>query len=180
MTAVAILFEDINPTPWMAKDLSVGRKPGGKVYPQAHSPAAQVAYQSAISESFAAAYPEFEPFRKGTPLFALFYFWRKLDQYKTPTGRNQTAHRVDATNSTKSTEDALQKLVYHNDVDNTATLGWIMQQGTDVEPAVLVIVDPLIRSHYVDRNWIDMTRQRIKLSIAPPMPPGNVYLAEQF
>ena len=188
MTTVYLLIDDINPTPWMAPELSVGRGKGGKAYPMAHSPEAMRAYQHAIREACAMAYPEHEPFPKGTPLSAFFYFWRKQDQYKTTTGRNQTAKRADATNMTKSTEDALafpigkgahvggEWCLYMNDVDNRISAGVVVEQSVDTEPTLMVVVTTAPSKTLLDSTWIRVAREAIEEQITPPNPPGNVRL----
>ena len=180
MSDVTLLITDVNPTPWMAPDLAIGRGNGGKTYPMAYSPAAMRAYQDAIKESFDQAYPDHEAFPKGTPLIVAFYFWRKLDTYKTKTGRNQTAKRADATNMTKSTEDALQGRLYVNDVDNVATVGFVVEQSTDTEPAVMVHVGRFGATRwtqFLDDRIVHNVRDRM-LEIESPNPPGNVYLKD--
>ena len=177
---VQLLFTDLNPTPWMAPDLSIGRGKGGRVYPQAHSPASMKAYQAAITEAFEQAYPNHEPFPKDTPLFAMFFYWRKRDTYKTPTGRTSTAKRADVTNINKATEDALQGLLYVNDVDNVTVYGRMVEQDGDADPQLLIVVsddepvdwvispiDPVYPNYVVDQ---------LDLNVTPPNPPGNVYL----
>jgi len=179
VTTAYLLIEDINPTPWMSPDLSVGRSKGGKPYPIAYSPAAMRAYEDAIKESFDQAYPGTAPFKEGTQLSAIFFVWRKLDQYKTPTGRNQTAKRADATNMQKATEDALQKRLYVNDVDNFIVATRIVEQSTETEPKILVVVsDSHVASELLfgDAEGPEELARELKQQTTPPNPPGNVYL----
>lgn len=186
MTAetVILYIQDINPIPWMAPDISVGRGKGGRAFPTATTPAVMRAYQNAIRECFTEAYPDHVPFPKGTELYTTFMFWRKLDQYYGPSGRAVTAHRADATNCTKSTEDALQKpkkdaagsYLYHNDVDNVWSAGYMIEQGIDVEPAILIAVSTIPQAWVTDRHSIMSTVNSILAKTMPPSPPGNVRL----
>lgn len=176
MTHLHVLVEDINPIPWMSPDISLGRTKGGKPFPRAYSPAPMRAYQNALKETFAEAYPDHEPFAKGTELWAVFAFWRRLDQYTTDKGRKQTSKRADATNMTKSTEDAFQKLLYHNDTDNFFSGGLIVEQSTETYPMVLIYLTDQQPRLTPSRAWAKSIVATLQ-DVAPPSPPGNVRLS---
>lgn len=165
-----ILVTGINPEPWQAKKISLGYK-GGKPYPIATTPPQQAAYQAALAENIEQAYPGLPMFPRGTPLRIRFAFWRQLEHYVTPTGRNHTRHPVDVTNLQKSTEDALQGIFMQNDIDVKEVSSVIINQDPNTTPAVLIIGAPY-RGHKWD--W-DAIRSSIEARPIAPSPPGNVW-----
>lgn len=103
------------------------------------------AYQNAVSEIAVMAlnadgyrtplYP------KATALTVCFAFWRQRAVSRSTSGRTTTSQIADATNMQKATEDALQKIIFDNDRHNASVCSHVIEQGTDVEPAVLVIIE---------------------------------------
>jgi Holliday junction resolvase RusA-like endonuclease len=167
---------DINPVPWQSPDISVGRGKGGRAFPVAHSPANMRAFQSAIKECVTQAYPNLPMFPKGASLHVFFYYWRGLDLYKTASGRRQTAHRADTSNISKNVEDALQGIVYHNDVDNETVLGRMVEQSVDTAPALLIAITDRDDMHGLlsDMAFINDLVVVMEETIPAPLPPGNV------
>ena len=135
MQSVVILLEGLNPEPWKAPDVFRGR--GVKN-------ADLRAYQMAIAELLESELSKIgisaPAFPKGEHLDVCFWFWRHLASYQTKTGRNSMARRADSTNMQKSTEDALQKIIFDNDKDNRSVCSHWVEQGPDVEPAVLISI----------------------------------------
>lgn len=129
------LVEGINPVPWTAPSFSVR---GGK--PTAYKSEELRAYQEAFAEEFKAQNPE-APYIEDTPMELAFCFWRRLDSYELGDGQKSSDHRADATNLQKSTEDALQGVLFKNDRDVQAVSSKIIAQGPSIEPAVLVWIN---------------------------------------
>lgn len=180
-----LLIEDLNPIPWQSPELGIGRAKGGKPFPTATSPANMKNYQAGIRECCAQAYPEIGKdtplFLKRTTLYVWFFFWRELDQFHAASGRRQTAQRADVSNLTKSTEDALQGFLYHNDTDNRQVLGHMFEQGPDVDrPRLLVVAADSNHKHvmnlFLDDGFVQSYVTNISDNVPTPTPPGNVRL----
>jgi len=86
------------------------------------------AYQEAVGEEFAYQNPHYVPMIGELSL--TFYFWRS------------TAHGnvADATNLLKSTEDALQQILYVNDRQNRHVASTIMEQSPETAPHILITI----------------------------------------
>lgn len=176
---VYLLVTDINPIPWQAPEASMGRnKSSGKNYIKFHAAPNLRAYQDALRESVELAYPDLEPFKEKTPLHVFFFYWRRLDQYRTQSGRQHTSHRADTSNLNKATEDAFQGLLYKNDVDNVTVMGRMMEQSIHAEPMLLVIATDeapnglLLSDDYINNVVLEALLEHHD----PPTPPGNVRL----
>jgi Holliday junction resolvase RusA-like endonuclease len=120
------LIRGINPVPWMSPQGSVGRK-NGKMFVHMHSPTELKNYQAAVREALEGAPPV-----EGDNISLTFYFWRNA--------RTKHDHQADATNLQKATEDALQGVLFANDRDVQHVQSWIVAQGADVEPQILVSI----------------------------------------
>lgn len=164
-----ILIEGINPEPWTVGTLGIARA-GKKPYPTYAKNPLLVAYQQALIECLTEAYPAMLMQAEDADLELTIIYWRKLDKYKTPGGRWQSRHRADTTNLNKATEDALQKIVFNNDVQNTRVTGEIRAQGHDVEPRILIICRPKHSKFDWDSYANDMAAR------TRPEMPGNVYV----
>lgn len=119
----------INPEPWSAGtpyrrgSHGLGIAKDGKLR----------AYQEALGEEFLqqnahAVVQEGE-------LSITFYFWRS----------SAFGNQADATNLQKATEDALQGFLYPNDRANRDVRSVIMEQGPNVDPHILIVVEPFVR-----------------------------------
>jgi hypothetical protein len=133
------LIEHINPEPWSAPEISLGRR-GGKLVPMAHTQPDQRGFQTALAEAFEKKYgkpciPKEGPDPKYSRIE--FYFWREVPEYEID-GRTQHGNYADTTNLQKSTEDALQGLLYLNDRQLQDVRSVIVAQGPGIEPAILV------------------------------------------
>lgn len=163
---IELMIEGINPVPWVAP--SYGR---GRVFKSE----ALTAYQTAIQECIAEAYPDYPTFPKGTELRADFYFQRQLDSGTTGEGMRRRARTADRSNMLKSTEDALQRNpkttwrgLFWNDkmiIDGKTV---ILDQGPDVEPFIRIIIQDNVEFTRVDPNFA---------SLSIPDPPGNVFMS---
>lgn len=128
------LLDGINPEPWTSPEVGTTRR-AGKVVPTVYKGEQSRVYQAAIKEYF-----EEHPARMHTgPLDIQFFFWRQVASYQ-----GGHAQRVDATNLQKSTEDALQGILFSNDRENVAVTSVVMEQGPDVLPAILIGVHTAI------------------------------------
>lgn len=135
------LIEHIQPEPWEAAQASTGRRKG-KLFVQHYSPEAMVQYKDALAKEFIQQYgkpcedPNFPPVNR-----IQFYFWREVVRYETPTGKIQTGNVADATNLQKSTEDALQGILYPNDRTNFHVSSAIVAQAFGVLPGIMIVAD---------------------------------------
>jgi Holliday junction resolvase RusA-like endonuclease len=125
----------INPVPWTSPTVAVGKK-NGKAYPQVYSSAELKGYKEAIKEHFQEKYPDFEPIEDEVAL--RFFLYRRLDSLERGTKRKSRGSVADATNMQKATEDALQGLLFVNDIQVVHAETWVMAQHADVEPCIVV------------------------------------------
>lgn len=130
-----IIISDINPEPWTAPSVAIGRKKGGGLYPQVYSSAALKAYQSAIRESLTKAPVEHD-------VVLRFYFWRQLPAYDTERARRARKHEADATNLQKALEDALQGYMFKNDRQVQDVRSIIMEQAHGTRPMIVIQMEP--------------------------------------
>lgn len=143
---------DVNPEPWAIGPVGY-RRAGGKMSAYVGQNQQLNAYKEAVKEAIGKV-----DMIEGK-VDITFFFWRNRAEYSTPQARSHRKHEADATNLQKSTEDALQGLLYNNDKDNIHVESWIVEQGPDVEGKVVVRVaracelfDPnLIPDHIWDR-----------------------------
>lgn len=170
MTYATIHLDGINPEPWQAPLGSVGRK-NGHNFVRMSTPPKQLAYQTAIRETIDTAYPQYAPdqgddylFPKGLALSIKYWFWRKRDKYQTESGRNMTANEVDLTNLVKATEDCLQGRLIWNDVEVAHSEAWMVQQGVDVRPHIMIVIEGIKVFPAVINN---------EVMLGAPTPPGN-------
>lgn len=125
----------VNPEPWEIGQ-PFAKRHGGKLT-AGISPSPKLrAYQDALREEVG----EFV-----SPIYALdaelevyFWFWRQIEEFKTPTGRTSHSNYADSTNLQKATEDALQDLVYGNDRLNRRVGSEIVAQSQTTQPAIVV------------------------------------------
>lgn len=133
-----IVIFGVNPEPWTAPSVAVGRR-GGKPFPQVFKKAALTAYQEAVKEALAEADRPIMPI--DGPIVLRFYLWRQLPAYKTERERMARKHQADATNMQKALEDACQGILFLNDRDVVHVETWIMEQKHDTEPLIVIDVD---------------------------------------
>lgn len=174
-------LSDINPEPWEASQGSVGRKGGGQ-YVQFHKPAQLRAYQEAIKENFPKQNPHARLHDDGVQF--TFYFWRQVAPYEAFTDKGTKkgrANYADATNLLKATEDALQKILFTNDRTNTRVTSSIIEQGPDVTPFILVMVEPLNAEEQTQaKAWKEVLAQTHAPSEEDPTHNRSGVVVEEF
>lgn len=159
MSAVWYLVEGINPEPWQASEGSIGRK-GGGTYIQFHKPAGLRAYQEALESAFKDQNPDWQLF--DVPVQVNFYFWRQRET------KESKANIADATNLGKSTEDALQGILYPNDRLVKDIRSRIVEQEPTTEPRILLNIEYL---RPVDESLFQIARALHK---ELPKAPSNI------
>lgn len=157
MARIELLVAGINPEPWRSPNLGTVRR-GGRVTPAAYKDENLRAYQMGVAEAVDSTLAELglaKPyFPAGTLLTVHFEFWRQLDSYDAGGKRRHVRHQADVTNMNKSTEDALQGILYANDRDNRRVTGELLGIGPDVEPGVHVIASPWQALDGVSVDWL--------------------------
>jgi len=124
---------ELNPEPWAIGPVGVARK-NGKMIPYVGRNQQLDAYKEAVKEALG-------PVEMLTGKVDItFFFWRVRSEYSTPQARTHRKHEADATNMQKATEDALQDLLYKNDKDNVHVESYVVEQGPDVTPRVVIRV----------------------------------------
>lgn len=131
------VIRGVNPIPWTSPTVTVGRRKG-QYKPQVYSSAELKNYKAALAEEFERAYPD-------APLIedeigVTFFFWRHIDVGTTGSNRTRS-NEADATNLQKSTEDALQGVLFKNDRQVVHGASWIMGQSEETEPMIVVRVE---------------------------------------
>ena len=124
---------ECNPEPWEVGPLSVGRK-NGKMFPIVGRDQQLHAYKEAVKEALSLQSPVF---MEGKLVMSI-WFWRVQANYQTPQARGHRKHEADCTNLFKATEDACQGILFKNDKDNVETHGYIVEQGPDVNPLIII------------------------------------------
>lgn len=162
------LVEGVNPEPWTASEGSLGKR-GGKAFVHFHKPEQLRLYQESVCEMFKEQNPHAVEIAGDIEL--VFYFWRRLSSFEMGEGkRNRRAAQADATNLQKSLEDSLQDVLYKNDRDIKSIRSVIVEQGDDIEPAILIAVGT-----YDDTEELEVVRQtRINLHQAPAPRADNI------
>jgi len=137
---------DINPEPW-AVGTTFTRRTAGKVV-SGMAPNQKVKdYKSAVQEALK---PQIQ-----TPVFSAdaeweveLLFWRQIERW-TVDGKVKTGNYADATNLQKSTEDALQGLLFGNDRSVKRISSHVVAQGLDVEPMIYIRVQRYSQTNFL-------------------------------
>lgn len=127
---------DLNPEPWGVGPLGVARR-GGRIRPFMGRNDQLDDYKKSVKDAVGEGHELIHGKVKLTCLF-----WRHQTEYETPSERRHRKHEADATNMLKATEDALQGVLYVNDKDNNEVHAYIIEQGPDVKPRVVICVEP--------------------------------------
>lgn len=136
MRVTYLLLDGANPEPWQAPQGSIGRR-GGKPFVMMHKSAQLEAYQQMIAERVEDVLPDnYQPYL--TDIVLDVWFWRRLEQYQSKDNRTITKKRCDRSNMLKAFEDALQKLLFKNDVQVVAGDTVVVEQAVGVEPMIFV------------------------------------------
>lgn len=147
----------INPRPWAVGPLSVGRKAGGGVYPKMGRNQELHTYKEALVHTLLEEYPYLREYEKdknrslygGAEVEMEFHFWHKLETAEVD-GRKITDKAADLTNMVKATEDAVQGLLFNNDIQVRKQTNIIHQQDTVVPEGLVVICIQLFRAPTTD------------------------------
>lgn len=130
------LIEGVNPVPWQAPKLGMGRK-GGRQYPMSYPVDEMIVYKAAIKEYIEQKYAMEGPPVVRENMLVCFWYWRSLNF------GGQRRNRCDVTNLNKCLEDALQDVLFGNDRDNRIVLGVMMRQEPSIEPHIVIQVEPI-------------------------------------
>lgn len=118
---------EINPEPWAIGPLGTGRR-GGKIWAYIGQNQQLKAYQEAVAEEVG------EQTLLEGDIYLLFLFWRQVI-------RGDNKNYADVTNLQKSTEDALQGILYQNDKATKRVTSILMAQGPEVEGKVIIGIE---------------------------------------
>lgn len=130
----------VNPVPWKAPTATVRGGAGGKRWVQFFSPEELVTYKEGLADDLLTKYPKIKMI-EDDPIELEFFFFRSLDQLGQKGNRKHRAHVADATNLQKSTEDALQGLLFKNDVQVKRVTSNVIEQTGDTQPCVVIRLD---------------------------------------
>lgn len=138
-----IFVLDINPQPWAIGPVGYARK-GGSMSAYVGQNKQLHAFQEAVREEIGQ-----QPMIEGQHMLRM-YFWRNRAEYTTPNQRQHRKHEADVTNMVKSTEDALQGILFGNDRDTRRVMGEIVEQGPDVAGRIVIVIEPYIGTFAAD------------------------------
>lgn len=162
---------DVNPEPWAIGPVGYSRH-GGKMSAYVGQNKQLDTYKQTIKEAMGKQ----ELFDGKVDI--CFYFWRNQADYKTPQAKSHRKHEADATNLMKSTEDALQDVLYKNDKDNSHVQAFIIAQGPDVKGKVVICIKPYVdlASSLIPANvW----NQIMQLYMPPVQPADQDYASSE-
>lgn len=130
---------DVNPEPWEIGPLNIIRK-GGQFRPFVGRSQQLHDYKLAVAEAVKRGDQPYHMIEGDVSLTC--WFWRHRPDYETHQARRHRKHHADNTNLFKATEDALQGILYDNDKDNVHVQGFVVAQGPDVEPGLIICAKP--------------------------------------
>lgn len=130
----------VNPEPWRVGPLSVGRRKGGGTFPQIGRDQQLRAYQEAVQEELKLKYDitGTEPVDINKEWVLTIYFWHRLEEYESRSGRRARDQRADLTNLVKATEDAIQGFLIYNDVHVREQHTCIAERSGDIQGCVVI------------------------------------------
>jgi len=155
---VIFTIDGINPEPWTAPEVSIGRK-GGKTFPMVYKTETLRAYQEAVKDALSDVEPQ-PLMDAGSPIRLDFYFWRQLAGYEIGDGKKSRRHLADATNLQKSLEDALQGILFKNDRDVWFVTSTIVEQDPDTDPGIVIRMSGLF-GHPIPPDDIATEREKM-------------------
>lgn len=138
MTETQWYVLDVNPEPWAIGPVGYARH-NGKMSAYVGQNKQLDTYKQTIKEAIAD-----KAVMMSGKVDITFFFWRNRADYKTPQARSHRKHEADATNLQKSTEDALQNILYSNDKDNSHVQAYIIEQGPGVKGKVVICIKPYV------------------------------------
>lgn len=137
-----ILSIPVNPEPWAIGPIGVSNK-GGKARGFVGQNQQLRNYQDAVKEDIRSQIILSElyfNFPVSSPVILNLFFFRRLDDYQSVTGRKSSRNAADATNMQKAFEDAIQGLLIVNDRNNIQVSSAIMEQGPHVAPGTIMVM----------------------------------------
>lgn len=152
LTKALWFYLPVNPEPWAVGDLSLGKR-NGKVFPKMGRNQQLHSYKEAIREAMPTPW---EPVDHEVDLY--FWFWRRVDRYRGPSGREVVNKKPDSTNMQKATEDALQDILYLNDRQVRKVGSEIVAEDEDVQGGVLI----KIHRYVPDENLTEIPASLLK------------------
>ena len=160
---------DVNPYPWKVPPFSVGRA-GARMFVKAGRDDGLHTYKEAIREQL----ERLDPVMIEGPVDLQFWFWRNIIKR----GRSRD-HVADATNMQKSTEDALQGILFENDSSVARVQSEIVAQGPSMPGIVVVRAAPMftrsIAAPFGVRELISKTMKEQMNPSAAPKVDNNFY-----
>lgn len=159
---------NLNPVPWTAPNVSIGRK-GGKVFPQFYASAELKAFKEAVREQLANLDNFVMP-----PYELEFYFWRRMEPYTTDQQKRARKHEADVTNLQKALEDALQGSIIGNDRDVKRITSWLVEQDHDTIPRIIIFLRPApVEPPVIPQPVIDFIETTFPAVVVTPLPPAR-------
>lgn len=152
------IIDGINPEPWEAPTGEARRKkaPAKGFYVQMVSTEKQRSYQDAVRDAMKDTYGE--PDMATVDIAVSFFFWR------------QKSNIADATNLQKSTEDALQGILFKNDRQVKKVSSEIVEQEDDTEPLILIHVGPRVPTDFWLLDLATAMRDDLRATQGAPEP----------
>lgn len=129
---------NINPIQWAIGPVTTMRR-GGKSIPIVGRNVELHNYKEAVRSELHRVYGK-QPVLE-CDIELRFWFWRDLPEYKTHQARTARKHQADATNMQKSTEDALQGVLFKNDKQVRRVSSEIIQQSHDTWGHLIIGLD---------------------------------------
>lgn len=142
----------LNPVPWKVGPVYAARskithKIGGGVGRDQEVRT----YQDAVADELRRLYPE----KIEGKVRLILLFWREISTYATDKAAKARNNEADGTNLYKSTEDALQGILFDNDKDNINGSWAIVDQGPGVTGRVIIGIEETSREQVI-RDTIDL------------------------
>lgn len=124
----------LNPVPWKATRYGAAAKVGKVGLAGDEN---LMVYKRALKEEIVLQNAHLVQVPKGVPVRVVIFIHRRLEVWDG--GHNMWA---DATNLQKSTEDALNKILWTDDKNNRSVRTEVVEQDADVEPHILIVISP--------------------------------------
>ena len=153
-------FVPVNPYPWKVPPMTVGRK-GKALFVRAGRDEGLHTFKQAVAEIVGAQNPHLIDGKVKLSL----WFWRNIPEYTTTQGRRARKHEADVTNMQKATEDALQGILYLNDVDNIDVHSRLISQGAESYSFLVIRAEQADLVELGDLGFPDTILEQIRLSV---------------
>lgn len=140
MSAEEWFVIDENPVGWAVGPLSVGRR-NGKLVPMIGRNQELSSFQEGVKETIIHKYPAFEMF-VDTDVEVRIFVWKRLEEYRSASGRVTRDKKADATNIQKAVEDSIQALLIDNDVHVRRITTEVVRQDTSTNGCIIIAIKP--------------------------------------